>query len=302
MKLPRLLAKTATGLALLLTGACAAGPAGLSNTPPPGAIAGPALWQVSDADTTIYLFGTVHALPKDKQWMDARISRAFEAADELVTEIDVSNAAASAQALQRAGMLPEGQSLRAMMTEENRQQFDAALVTLGVPVTSLDKMEPWLAAMTMTLLPLLRSGYDQQSGVEMALNGQPGERKHGALETVEQQIALFDTMPIEAQLAFLDSTVEELDKASISLDQMVAEWLEGDAEGLAKLLNSELDDPVLYKRLLTDRNANWAEWIDQRMNTPGTVFIAVGAGHLAGPDSVQAQLTRRGMKVQRVWQ
>lgn len=281
---------------------CAPAP-GMSDVPPPGAIPGPALWAVSDADTTIYLFGTVHALPKDKTWFDERIERAFAASDELVTEIDLSDAAASAQSLQAAGMLPEGQTLRGLMTPENRMEYEAALVTLGLPVEALDRLEPWFAAMTLSLLPLLRSGYDTASGVEQALGGRAGEsKKRGALETIDEQIALFDKMPPEAQLSFLDQTIEAVPHASNSLDAMVAEWLEGDALALAELLNSELNDPVLYSRLLTERNANWAGWIERRLEQPGTVFVAVGAGHLAGKGSLQDQLKTRGLKVRRIWQ
>jgi uncharacterized protein YbaP (TraB family) len=109
-------------------------------------------------------------------------------------------------------------------------------------------------------------------------------------------------MPQEAQLAFLDQTVEAIPKATTSLDAMVAEWIEGDAAGLAALMNSELTDPVLQERLLTRRNANWAEWIERRMEQPGTVFVAVGAGHLAGKDSVQDFLRKRGLKAQRIWE
>ena len=271
------------------------------DTPPRGAVPGPALWQVADKDTTIYLFGTVHALPKDKPWFDGRIERAFNSSNELVTEIDVGSAAQSATALQAASLLPEGQSLRSMMTPENRQQYEAALVGLGLPVEALDRNEPWFAALTLSLLPLLRSGYDTQSGVELSLGGRAGEKQRGALETIDQQIALFDSMPQDAQLSFLDETVEMLPKAKTTLDEMVAEWIEGDADQLAALMNAELTDPVLRDRLLTSRNANWAGWIKNRLQQPGTVFIAVGAGHLAGAKSVQRQLRRRGVKVERVW-
>jgi uncharacterized protein YbaP (TraB family) len=295
MKLKRLIA-SAAAFSLGVVG-CAT-----VQAPPPGAVPGPALWTLKDEDTTIYLFGTVHALPKDKPWFDARIERAFNSADELVTEIDVSDMAASAQALAGAGRLPDGQNLREMMTPENRQQFEAALVSLGLPVEGLDRMEPWFAAVTLSLLPLLRAGYEPQSGVEQALSGRGGERKRTGLETVEQQVAVFDEMPLEAQLRFLDQTVESVGKGSATLDAMVAEWIEGDAEQLAQLMNAELDDPQLYARLLTQRNANWAEWLHRRLDTPGTVFVAVGAGHLAGVGSVQDQLATRGLKVQRVWQ
>src|SRR6478735_9829490 len=299
MKLKRLIA-TAAALSLSLSGC--AGMQAHAETPPPGAVPGPALWKVADADTTIYLFGTVHALPQGKEWFDGRIERAFDAADEIVTEVDLRDQSASTAAMQSAGMLPEGMSLRGLMTPENRQQFEAALVGLGLPVEALDRMEPWLASLTMSLLPLLRQGYQTESGVEMALSGKAEGKQRGALETIAQQIDLFDGMPMDAQLTFLDKTVEAIPEAKTSLDAMVAEWIEGDADSLAELLNAELDDPVLYARLLTQRNANWAEWVKWRLQQPGTVFVAVGAGHLAGKQSVQRLLKRRGVKVERVWQ
>lgn len=292
------LTASAVALSLGLSG-CVPG----VETLPRGAVPGPALWQVADKDTTIYLFGTVHALPRDKNWFDGRIERAFTASDELVTEVDISDLAASTQALQAQGMLPEGQSLREMMSAEDREEYEMALVSLGVPVETLDRYEPWLAAMTLALLPLLRSGYDTQSGVEMALGQRAGEaKKRGSLETIGEQIALFDGMPPEAQLAFLDQTVEQIPKATNTLDAMVAEWIEGDAVELARLMNSELTDPALKDRLLIQRNANWADWIKRRLEQPGTVFIAVGAGHLAGEGSVQDQLRERRVRVKRVWQ
>lgn len=297
MKLKRLIA-SAVALSLGLSGCVPA-----VETLPPGAVPGPALWQVSDEDTTIYLFGTVHALPKDKAWFDSRIERAFNASEELVTEIDIGNSTATSQALQSQALLPEGQSLRALMTPDDRMEYEAALVTLGVPVETLDRYEPWFAAMTLSLLPLLRSGYDTQSGVEMSLGSRAGDgKKRAALETVEEQIMLFDGMPQDAQLAFLDETVNKIGEASTSLDAMVAEWIKGDAVELARLMNAELTDPVLKDRLLIHRNANWADWIKRRLDQPGTVFIAVGAGHLAGEGSVQDQLRKRHVKVKRVWQ
>jgi len=298
MKLKRLIS-TMAALSLTLSG-CTTLQA-RTETPPRGAVPGPALWEVRDDDTTIYLFGTVHALPEGKPWFDGRIKRAFDASDEMVTEVDLSDQTATATSMQQAGMLPQGQSLREMMTPENRQQFEAAVVGLGLPVATLDQMEPWLAALTLSLLPLLQQGYKTDSGVEMALSAQAGTKQRDALETVAQQIDLFDAMPVEAQLTFLDKTVEAMPDAKSSLDTMVDEWLRGDADGLAKQLNAEIDDPVLYQRLLTQRNANWAQWIQRRLQQPGTVFIAVGAGHLAGSDSVQRQLAKRGVKVERIW-
>lgn len=299
MTVKRLLFATAAALSLSLASGCAEN---IYSSPKPGIAAGPALWQVSDADTTIYLFGTVHALPKDKQWFDARIERAWDASDEFVTEIDVTQVGASGQALVAAATLPAGQNLRQLMTPENRQQFEEAMVALGLPVEAFDTVDPWYASITMSLLPLLRTGYSPDSGVEQNLGGKVGTKKRDALETVQDQVNLFDKMPLDAQLAFLDQTVEALPEASVSLDQMVGEWAEGDAAELAKLMNSELSNPILRDRLLIQRNANWAVWLDNRLKAPGTVFVAVGAGHLAGSGSVQDKLRKRGIKVRRIWQ
>jgi uncharacterized protein len=263
---------------------------------------GPAIWKVADKDTTIYLFGTVHALPKDAQWFSGPVERAYKASTELVTEIPEDDTAGDAKAIAARALLPQGQSLRAMMSPDDRMKFEEALVGLGLPIEAMDRFEPWYAAMTLSLLPVMKAGYDPQTGAERKLtDGADGKRK-AALETVQQQIDLFDGLPPEAQLAFLSETINSVNKATTTLDAMVAEWMKGNADGLAALLNDELDDPVLYKRLLTDRNAHWAQWIDQRLKQPGTVFVAVGAGHLAGQDSVQQQLRKRGIKARRLWE
>jgi uncharacterized protein YbaP (TraB family) len=263
---------------------------------------GPAIWKVADKDTTIYLFGTVHALPKDAQWFSGPVERAYEASSELVTEIPEDSASADAKAIAARALLPKGQSLRDMMTPDQRMKFEEALVGLGLPVEAMDRFEPWYAAMTLSLLPVMHSGYDPKTGVEAELTAQAGGKQKAALETVDQQIELFDGLPQDAQLRFLGETLNSMSKATATLDAMVAEWMKGNADALAVLLNDDLDDPLLYKRLLTDRNKRWAQWISQRMKTPGTVFVAVGAGHLAGKESVQRQLRKRGIKARRLWQ
>ncbi|MXP25238.1 TraB/GumN family protein [Altererythrobacter indicus] len=261
---------------------------------------GPALWEVSDDDTTIYLFGTVHALPTDVDWFRGPIKTAFDSSDELVTEIALNDTSGMQKLILEKGMLPKGQNLRDMMTPENRIQYEEAMVSLGVPVEAFDHFKPWYAAMTLQVLPILHSGYMQDSGVENVLSGQGTTKKMAALETAEQQLDLFDSLPMQQQLTYLDQTVETASQIVPTIDEMVAEWLAGDADDLAKLLNSEMTDPALYKRLLTNRNAHWADWIAHRMKQPGTVFLAVGAGHLAGKGSVQDQLKKRGIKARRI--
>ena len=263
---------------------------------------GPALWKVADADTTIYLFGTVHVLPKEIEWYDATIAKALESSDILVTEIpmDASSEAAMQQLTMTKGMLPAGTTLRSLLTAEQTTQYTAALAKLGAPPEAFDPLKPWLAALTFTIVPLMQSGYDPNSGVEKVLLSKVGDKPRGALETAEFQLGIFDGMAQDAQITFMMEAATEMDKAKPMLDRMVAEWAKGDADQLAAVMNEGMDDPKVAEALLYSRNANWAEWIDTRLDQPGTVFIAVGAGHLAGAKSVQDVLAQKGIEVTRV--
>lgn len=263
----------------------------------------PALWKVADEDTTIYLFGTVHALPKDVDWFRGPVAQALASAEVLVTEIPpgVLQAPETQAAFLGRGLLPEGQTLRAMLDPEQRAIFESALTKLGLPAAALDRLEPWMAALTLATVPLLKAGYSPEAGVEAAVEAKLGPKvKRAALETVEEQIKLFDEMPQQTQIAYLVSVAERLDKVVSGLNAMVAAWAGGDAERLAALMNEELTDPALAERLLFARNRNWAQWVAERLESPGTVFVAVGAGHLAGANSVQAYLARGGLAVARV--
>jgi uncharacterized protein YbaP (TraB family) len=263
---------------------------------------GPALWQIADDDTTIYLFGTVHVLPADVEWYDARIELAFTSSDVLVTEVDMTDQAGMTAIIGQRALLESGSTLRDMMSEEDRAEYESAMQAMGLPPAALDQFEPWFAALNLSVIPLLQAGYDPNAGVEMALEARAGDKERGALETVEEQIALFDEMAPEYQLTYLDTAVESLPEVVPMVGEMIAEWVEGDADRLGEIMNGEIDDPYLYNRLLVQRNANWVGWIEDRLDEPGTVFIAVGAGHLAGDGSVQDQLEDRGHTVTRILQ
>lgn len=303
--------RTAIAFALTLASSLA-GPALLAQqahpTPQPiesirsKPVAKPALWKVSDDDTTIYLFGTIHLLPKGIEWYDGRVANAFEQSQELVTEIPEVPQQKTMAVTMQLGALPAGQTLRGQMTPAERGKFEAALQSLSVPPSAFDQLKPWLASVAIMGIPLMQSGYSLDNGVEAQLdqrNKALGRPRLG-LETLEYQLGIFDGLPNEAQKAYLFETVDALPVLTKEIAKMVEAWSKGDAQALAELLNDEMDDPVLYKALLSDRNRNWSQWIDDRLDRPGTVFIAVGAGHLGGRDSVQEFLGKAGIKVERV--
>lgn len=302
MKFRHLLAATAS-LALLSSPAFADAHMEASAAEElPSGPEGPALWKVADEDTTIYLFGTVHVLPPELKWYDAEIHEALASADTIVTEIamDPASEAAMQQLAMQRGIAADGTKLRTLLDDEQKAAYESALGSLGVPAETFDIFEPWMAGLTLSVMPLLQQGYDLESGVDKIILQKSGETEKGALETAEFQLGLFDGLPQDKQIEFLMSAVEGMPELKETLDAMVVEWFEGDADALAELMNEGMEDPELAEALLYTRNANWADWIDTRLDEPGTVFIAVGAGHLAGARSVQDYLAEREIETTRV--
>jgi uncharacterized protein YbaP (TraB family) len=171
---------------------------------------GPALWKVADEDTTIYLFGTVHVLPEGVEWYDATIADALTGSDMIVTEIpmDKASEAQLQQLTMSKGMLAPGTTLRSLLTPEQTTAYEAALAKLGAPSAAFDPFKPWLAGLTLSLLPLMQQGYSPDSGVEKVLLAKVGDKPQGALETDECQLAIFDGMTTEAQVSFMKQAVK----------------------------------------------------------------------------------------------
>lgn len=266
--------------------------------------ADPALWVVKDADTTIYLFGTVHVLKPGLSWFDEAVKTAFDKSDEVVLEMIEPDAATSQNLVIKAAMAPAGDpALTVKLPETTREPYVKALASLGMPATALDRFQPWFAAMTLSMAPLPKLGYDPNSGAERTITAaaKAANKPLIGLETMEQQLGFFGSLSADLQVKYLVNTVNDFDKIGPLLDKMVVQWGAGDPDALGKTLNDEMrKTPELAKVLLADRNARWAEWISQRMAKPGTVFVAVGAGHLAGEDSVQAYLAKHKLKAERI--
>ena len=265
--------------------------------------ADPALWLVQDADTKIYLFGTVHLLKPGLQWFDGAVKSAWDSADSAVFEVlPGDDPAAYVATFQRLGTDESGTRLRDRLDGPDRAKYEAALTGFGIPSPTFDSFEPWLATMNLSLLGFAKAGFDADQGVEQVLQSKArasGKSMIG-LETVEEQLGFLDRLPMTSQVEWLNETVDTLPEAEKALDEMVSDWAGGQPDKLADLLNEGMTDPALREAMLTQRNANWARWIDRRLETPGTVFLAVGSGHLAGQDSVQKQLEQYGVSATRI--
>lgn len=269
--------------------------------------ADPALWVVRDVDTTIYLFGTFHLLD-GRPWLNDEVRTAFDASNELVVEVLIPEDPGEQQALMaplvaRYAIDPQGRTISSRLTAEQNAALNAVLARLGVPAGAFDRFEPWFLKLTLAQAASQQLGLNPQNGPEMVLRRAARARNIGEaeLETIESQLQIFDRISEEDQLTGLRAALDDTEQLRRNLAPMLEAWSTGDVERLAALLTADLArDRSLYDAIFTNRNATWARWINQRMARPGTVFLAVGAGHLAGPGSVQEQLAALNLRAERV--
>lgn len=267
------------------------------------ASADPALWVVKDEDTTIYLFGTVHVLRPGTVWFDEEVADAFAEADRLVLEIVTPEQGAMAQKVAMLAIDRSGRPLKDKLGEEAHSRYVKAMTEAGIPWQPFESLKPWMAAITLALAPLNRLGYDDELGAEKVLSAaaKTAGKDIGALETPEQQLGYFDSLPEDQQVAFLNATVDGMGDVEEDFVSLVESWAAGRPEELAAKMNESLKaTPKLAETLLFERNRNWAGQIKIMLEKPGTIFVAVGAGHLAGQKNVQDHLKKLGIRTERV--
>src|SRR5438067_2939543 len=262
----------------------------------------PAMWVIKDADSTIYLIGTLHLLKHDTEWNAEKVKKTVHDATELWLEVaDFDNEAALAPLMAKFGIDPQ-HPLSSRLNGEQRQKLEKIAATYAIPVASLEPMRPWLAALVLAVGPIMKAGYDPKAGVERVLNAQAlaeGDKIRG-FETAEEQIQILAGLSDEEQIAFLNSILDDLEKGLDLLDKLAKAWIDGDTDTIKRLSVDDMkkEAPTVYQKLIVQRNIAWSEKIAAMLKGSGVQQIAVGAAHLVGPDSVQAQLAKRGIKVE----
>ncbi|MFL6841709.1 MAG: TraB/GumN family protein, partial [Sphingomicrobium sp.] len=265
----------------------------------------PALWSVSDADTTVYLFGTIHLLPEKVNWRTEKFDAAVSGSHELVVEtiIDDKNPAQLMSVLAKLAITPGLPPIAERVPPEKRAALAEAIKKSAIPPAAFDRMETWAAAFMLLGNQFKDAGLKGGEGVEAVLRSSfMGQGKPiGELETNAEQLGFFDALPENAQRQLLEGAIESPGDTKKEFGKMLDSWTKGDVAAIARVFNHDLaGSPELMDALIKRRNANWSKWIEQRMTKPGAVMIAVGAGHLAGPGSVVDLLQRDGFKVHRV--
>lgn len=276
------------------------------------AVPKPALWVVRDEDTTIYLFGTIHVMRAGVNWFHPRVREAFDASDELVTEIPEAEFRDAPYLFVQRAITDDGLPLTEHLDAQQLALYRRGMARVGVPVSFFEPVEPWVPTF------LLMSGgtgrgsrYRADLGVEVILNRAARDRRMpvSALESLDMQIGFFDHLSMDTQvdmlMSLMHAIVEPCNCAGrrSGIDSIVNTWAHGDVEGIATFNapeNTEEPDEF-YQVLLPDRNDRWSQWVQLRLNEPGgKFFVAVGAAHLAGNDSVQSFLARDGITVERI--
>ena len=300
------------GLALGQQAAPAAGqgaPAPAKVWPAPAAakqVANPAIWRVKGAHGTVYLFGSIHVMKPNVDWETAKVKTALESSDVLYLEVaDLDDEAAVAPLAMQFG-IDSAHPLSTKISKDDVALLDAAAKSAGMPGEAMfEPMRPWLVSMTLSVLPLMKAGYQPTSGIDMVLLAQSKkeQRPVKGFETMTDQIHMVADVPEDEQVKMLHKDLVELDKATADTNEMVAAWERGDGEKIAKINNEDLATkyPDEYTRLVIDRNGRWVATLEGMLKDPaaGTAFVAVGAAHLAGPDSVIKMLQKDGFKVER---
>ena len=268
-------------------------------------VAHPALWEVSDPDTTIYLFGTIHLLPENYQWRTPKFNQAMERSQKLVVEtiVDDKNPTKLMTAMAAIGFAKGLPPISERVSPDKRAALAAAIKRSGIPPAVFDQMKTWTAGFTLLSVQFRDMGLKGKDGVEAVLRDSFATKGKpiGELETNIEQLGFFDTLPEKAQRALLEGALDEQNGMDAEFAGMLDAWAKGDVNGIARTFDRDLAaSPELQQALIRQRNANWTKWIRERMAEPGSLMVAVGAGHLAGKESVIEMLKRQGLRVRQI--
>lgn len=263
------------------------------------------LWRVRSATTTMYLLGSVHLMKSESYPLAATIETAFEASSVAVFEVDLGaeGTAEAAVGALSAGMLPEGQSLRDVVSANTWQLAKRRTAGAGLDFGSMQRMRPWMVATTLAMNELLRAGYSPTDGIDRYFyrRAKSEDKTVLGLETMEFQLGLLGDLTREQDEAFLLQTVRELETVIPMVDELVEHWRSGRVEEVGGALKEGFQDfPELFKTLVTDRNTMWLPHLEELLSGSQPAFVVVGALHLIGEDGVIELLRDKGYTVEQL--
>jgi uncharacterized protein len=260
------------------------------------------LWKVASGNHNVYLLGSIHFLKEKNHPLPGSMEQAFEDAHVVVFEMDMEDAKGGndQQLLLTKGMYPPGRTLKAGIRKDTYDLLRTQLEVLGLDIQMFASFKPWFVTLTLLSVKLQMSGFDPAYGIDhyFLVKARKSQKEIMALETMAEQIDIFDGLSDSDQEALILQTLRDMDTMDAEIDRLVAAWREGDGEAMSGLiLKSFRDYPVIYDRLILRRNKKWLDRIEQFMRQRENVLVIVGAGHLIGADGLVEMLKRKGYTV-----
>jgi uncharacterized protein YbaP (TraB family) len=262
-------------------------------------------WKATGKGGVVYLVGSVHLLSKDFYPLNPAIDAAYNDSDLLVEEVDMAEMLdpGSQMGFLTRGMLPSATPLDKVISPATYALVSKRAADLGLPVEPFRLLKPWMVALMLVQVEWQKAGFDPELGLDKHFydrakgDGKPTQ----GLETAEYQISRLDDMTMQQQEHLLSESLKDLDAERSNMTRLIDSWRAGDAAGVERIVLSELkQEPVLYQRLLVERNRNWIPKIDALFARPRHALVVVGAAHLVGPDGLIAMLRAKGYTVEQM--
>jgi uncharacterized protein len=262
------------------------------------------MWAVTrSGGPPTYLVGSLHVLTPEYYPLDPAIEKAFSASKVLIEEVDLDELTdpMSAMALFGKAMLTDGRTLDQLISKTLYRQVAARAEKAGIPEVAIQRMKPWMAAVSLTAPALKQAGFNTKLGVDQHFfdKAKAAGIERRALETVAYQFDRLDQMSAGLQEAMLKSVIADLDTEIANVKTIAQAWARGETATLERLLlGALLESPELYERLLVERNKNWVAPVEKCVQEKTACFVVVGAAHLVGPRSLVAMLKQKGYSVE----
>jgi uncharacterized protein len=260
------------------------------------------VWAVRGAHNTVYLAGSIHMLPAGDAALPAAFDRSYSDSARLVMELDLGkfDPMEAMTWMMDHGTLPSGTNLRGVLGEQRYGRVTTAATGLGLPMSALDSLAPWVVGIEITDLAYEHEGYDPEQGVEEQLvrRAEKDGKPTAGLETMPEELSSLTSLSSADQIRMLDQTVDDLKDMKSEMREVTGAWRRGDAPRLGALLASEYDAfPSLYKPLVTDRNQRWLPQVEQLLKGNDNALVVVGALHLVGKEGLLELLRRKGYTI-----
>jgi uncharacterized protein YbaP (TraB family) len=259
------------------------------------------LWRaVGPHGAEVFLLGSIHALPEDAYPLSEAIEKAYAASSVCAFEVDLVDLDRVGSSLLAAGALAEGERLDDVLSPPTRELLAEHLAAGGLSESAFTAMNPWMVGLTLTSLELVKAGYSPESGLDlyMARRAARDGKRIEAFETADFQVGLFAGMSREESESFLRYTLRDLETVVPQLEAITRAWKEGDTAAISGLLAEAFDEePELFSRLVTERNARWLPKVEALLAGSETALVVVGALHLVGPSGLVEQLRAAGYVV-----